>query len=204
MTSRVSQRTAFGIKILNSHHKDIRRIKRDGHAAEIHGNKFWNSSFLVMDYLKKNPLKRRARVLEVGCGWGLLGVFCAKRYDARVVGIDADEHVLPFLDLHAKINKVKIKGRKMSFQQLTVANLKNYDVILGADICFWDEMTSGLYNLISRAKKAGVKQVVIADPCRQPFTDLVERCKKKYDDIEVVEKWLKHPVHTSGEILIIR
>ena len=37
-------RQAFGVKILNSAHPDIRRLKREGHDAAIHGNKFWNSS----------------------------------------------------------------------------------------------------------------------------------------------------------------
>ena len=79
-----THRTAFGLKILNSNHKDIRRLKREGHIATIHGNKFWNSSFLIMDYLKKNPLERKVRVLEIGCGWGLLGIYCATNFDATV------------------------------------------------------------------------------------------------------------------------
>ncbi len=202
MVSKADKRVAFGIKILNSNHKEVRRLKRDGHVAELHGNKFWNSSFLIMDYLKKNPLKKKVRVLEIGCGWGLLGIYCAKQFDAKVVGIDADENVLPYLALHATINNVAIEGEKLSFQQLTTAKLKDFDVILGADICYWDEMTGILYNLIGRAKKAGVETIMIADPCRSPFTNLVEKCRKKYD-VTVEEKWLKRPVHASGEILIV-
>jgi len=198
-------RRAYGVKILNSNHPEIRRLKSEGHQAEIHGNKFWNSSFLIMDYLKKHPLKKNVRVLEVGCGWGLLGIYCAKQFNARVTSTDADKNVLPYLDLHAEINGVKITGKRMTFQQLTVEKLKSYDVILGADICFWDEMADLLYNLIGRAMKAGVKQVMISDPCRPPFSDLADRCKAKYgDNTEVVEKWLTRPVHASGEILIVR
>lgn len=202
MANRANQRVAFGVKILNSNHKEIRRLKREGHVAELHGNKFWNSSFLIMDYLKKNPLKKKVRILEIGCGWGLLGIYCARQFDAKVTGIDADENVLPFLELHADINGVALEGQKLSFQQLTTEKLKSFDVILGADICYWDEMTGILYNLIGRAKKAGVKTIMIADPCRPPFADLVEKCKKKYD-VEVEEKWLKRPVNASGEILIV-
>ncbi len=198
-----THRTAYGVKILNANHKEIRRLKREGYVAELHGNKFWNSSFLIMNYLKKNPLKKKVRVLEIGCGWGLLGIYCAREFDARVTGIDADENVLPYLQVHADINKVKIVGEKVSFQQLTVERLKNYDIILGADICFWDEMTGMLFNLINRAKKAGVKTVMISDPCRSPFTALATRCKKKYDKVEVIAKHLSRPVNASGEILII-
>jgi predicted nicotinamide N-methyase len=199
-----NQRTAFGVKILNSNHTEIRRLKREGHVAELHGNKFWNSSFLIMDYLKKHPLKKGVRVLEIGCGWGLLGIYCARQFDAKVTGIDADGNVLPFMQLHAERNGVTVVGKKMTFQQLSTAKLQEFDIILGADICFWDEMSGMLHNLIRRAQRAGVSQVLIADPCRAPFTDLALRCKAQFgDQSQVEEKWLKRPVAASGEILIV-
>ena len=199
-----NQRTAFGLKILNSNHKEIRRLKRAGYIADIHGNKFWNSSFLIMDYLKKHPLKKNLKVLEIGCGWGLLGIYCARQFDAQVTGIDADENVLPYMQLHAEQNGVCIEGKKMTFQQLTTAKLQDFDIIVGADICFWEEMSGMLLNLIKRAKKAGVSQVIIADPCRSPFTDLAQRCQKIYGEQAQIEgKWLKRPVNASGEILAV-
>jgi len=199
-----NHRKAFGLKILNANHPGIRQLKREGTVAEIHGNKFWNSSYLIMDYLKKNPLPKKSRVLEIGCGWGLLGLYCAQQFGSKVHGIDADENVLPYLDLHAEINGVKMTGEKKTFNQLTVDYLSDYDVVMGADICFWDELTPQLFNLIKRSKKAGVKQIMISDPCRQPFTDLSERCEDKLEKVEVVEKFLKRPVNASGEILIVR
>ena len=146
-------RRAFGLRILNANHKDIRRLKRNGHQAELHGNKVWNSSFLIMHYLKANPLKKTQRVLEIGCGWGLLGLYCVKTFGCRVHGIDADKNVLPFLQLHGDINDVSMQAEKKSFQQLTVDFLGNFDLVLGADICYWDEMTGVLMNLIVRSKQ---------------------------------------------------
>ena len=199
-----NQRTAFGVKILNSNNNEVRRLKREGFVAGIHGNKFWNSSFLIMDYLKRHPLKKKVRVLEIGCGWGLLGIYCARQFEAQVTGIDADANVLPYLQLHAKENRVSVEGKKMTFQQLTTAKLREYDLIVGADICFWEEMSGMLLNLIRRAKRAGVSQVLIADPCRSPFTDLAQKCQKLYGDkARVEEKRLKRPVNASGEILIV-
>ena len=198
-----NHRRAFGLKILNASHHGVRQLKRDGAVAEIHGNKFWNSSYLIMDYLKKNPLPKRSRVLEIGCGWGLLGLYCAKQFGNRAHGIDADKNVLPYLDLHADINEVRMTREGKTFNQLTTDYLRDFDVILGADVCFWDEMTRQLFNLIKRAKKAGVKQVIISDPCRPPFSELASRCQKKLNQAEVVEKFLTRPVNASGEILIV-
>ncbi len=197
-----THRRAFGLKILNANHPGIRQIKREGHQAEIHGNKFWNSSYLIMQYLKKHPLPKRSRVLEIGCGWGLLGLYCAKEFGSKVHGIDADDNVFPYLDLHAEENGIVMTREKKTFNQLSVSYLESFDVVLGADICFWDEMTGQLFNLIKRSRKAGVKTVMIADPCRPPFNALAEKCLDKLDDIEVVEKFLKRPVNASGEIII--
>ena len=197
-------RQAFGLKILNANHASIRQLKRDGHVAELHGHKFWNSSYLIMNYLANNPLPRKTRVLEIGCGWGLLGLYCAKKYGSRVHGIDADENVFPYLQVHAEENGISMTAEKRTFSQLTVDYLRRFDVVIGADICYWDEMTGQLYNLINRAQKAGVQQVMISDPCRPPFTELAEKCEAKFDDVERVEKFLKRPTNASGEILIVR
>ena len=198
-------RQAHGLKILNANHAEIRRLKREGYQAEIHGNKFWNSSFLIMEHFKKNPLPKRSRVLEIGCGWGLLGLYCAKNFDSRVTGIDADGNVLPYLQLHADVNGLKMKGEKKTFKQLSVDYLSKFDYVLGADICFWDEMTGELANLMNRCQKAGVKKVMISDPCRPPFTELAEKSKRKYGDNATVEDiFLSRPVKASGEILIVK
>ena len=141
--------------------------------------------------------------MEIGCGWGLLGIFCAKHFDARVTATDADRNVFPFLDLHAEINGVQIATERARFERLTLERLKSVDVLLGADVCFWDELTPVLFNLVKRALKAGVKQIIIGDPSRSPFTELAERCGT-FDNVSVIARSMTRPVHASGELLIVR
>ena len=198
------QRQAFGLKILNAGHPSIRKLKSQGFQAEIHGNKFWNSSFLVMDYLKRNPLPQGTRVLEVGCGWGLLGLYCAKAFDAAVTGIDADANVGPYLDLHAQLNHQSVTFEQKSFNQLTKAYLANFDVIIGADICFWDELSQQLFNLIRRAQGAGVLQTILADPCRSPFETLAARSAAAFKSVERIEAGISRPTKATGALLIVR
>jgi len=198
------QRQAFGLKILNAGHPSIRKLKSQGFQAEIHGNKFWNSSFLVMDYLKRNPLPQGTRVLEVGCGWGLLGLYCAKAFDAVVTGIDADANVGPYLDLHAQLNHQSMTFEQKSFNQLTKAYLTNFDVIIGADICFWDELSQQLFNLIRRAQGAGVSQTILADPCRSPFETLAARSAAAFKSVERIEAGISRPTKATGALLIVR
>lgn len=181
----------------------MRALRRAGHVAEIHGNKAWNASFLLMEHLKRHPLPEGARVLELGCGWGLLGMFCAKRFGSRVHGIDADAHVLPYLQLHAELNGVTLTAERRRFDQLTTARLGDFDAIVGADICFWDTLGRDLWNLIRRARKAGVPRILIADPGRPPFTELAERCEARFEDATCVHEEIRRPVRTWGQVLSI-
>jgi len=202
MTRRL-YRQANGLKILMASDPRMRRIKRDGHEAEIHGHKVWNASFLIMQYLKRHPLPRGARVLELGCGWGLLGLYCAKRFGATVHGIDADAHVLPYLRLHVEVNGVEMTAEKKRFAQLRGVDLGSWDLILGADICFWDELAEDLFRLIRRAKRAGAGRVILADPGRPPFAHLADRCLASFDDAQRRWTTASKPVRTSGELLIV-
>jgi predicted nicotinamide N-methyase len=196
-------RQANGLKILKASDPRMRRLKRAGHEAEIHGHKVWNSSFLVMEHLKKHPLREGARVLEIGCGWGILGQFCARRFGATVHGTDADANVLPYLELHAEVNGVTMTAEKKTFEQHRTADLAGWDLVVGTDICFWDELGRQLYNLIRRARRAGAKQVIVADPGRPPFHELADRCEARLEDVQRREMHIARPVKGYGELLIV-
>jgi predicted nicotinamide N-methyase len=162
---------AHGVEVLLSRHKEVRKLKRN-YIPCFHGNKFWASSWLLMDYIRRKGIPNRARILEMGCGWGLAGIYCAKKHSAKVTAVDIDPDVFPFLHLHASINKVKITTLKRDFNKLTIQYLKEFDALIGVDICFLDEMIDPLKRLIRRALRSGVKWVLIADPGRSPFEEL--------------------------------
>lgn len=188
---------------LQSTHPAVKKLKRQGSEPSIHGNKVWRSSFVLMNYMEDYPLPKRARVLDIGCGWGLTGIYMARRFDARVTGIDADADVQPFLDAQADINGVKIKFEKKKFHQIRKKDMAGVHTIIGGDVCFWDELVQPLYRLVDRAMKSGVKQVLIADPGRSPFWELAERCEEKFN-ASVVEHRISKPYKTSKHILVVR
>ena len=153
-----------------------------------------------MDYLERNGLQKGSRVLEIGCGWGLAGIYCAKRHMARVTGADIDADVLPYASLHAEINDVDVTFIKRGFDSLRINDLRGVDVLLGADICFWDSMTDSLRRLINRAKKAGVKMVLISDPIRSPFEVLCKYFTEGRGG-EVFDWTANEPREILGQIL---
>jgi len=192
---------AYGVKVLLSRHPEVRRLKRL-HFPSGHGNKFWTSSWLLMDFFNRKGLPARSRVMDVGCGWGLAGIYCAKKHDAVVTAIDTDPEIFPFLQLHAEINGVQVATKKRAFGGLTHVDLKGVDVLIGADICFWETLTYSLKRLINRALRSGIKLVLIADPGRSTFDELAEYFIEKRGG-EILKRTVYRPRRIQGRILKI-
>ena len=133
-------------------------------------------------------------------GGGLVGIACAKTFQAQVTGLDADAAVFPYLQLHAEHNGVHLATRQGTFADLTPQDLAAFDLILGADICFWEDLVDPLYQLVQHAVAGGVAEILVADPSRPPFDELCVRCEQQ-GDAEVFT-WTTHtPVADTGRIL---
>jgi predicted nicotinamide N-methyase len=188
--------------IYPKNHPKVKKLQAKAGYPEIHGDKVWYSSYFIMDWLDANVPAPRSSILEIGCGWGLLGMYCAKNFRSKVLATDADANVFPLLQLHAEANDIKIKTKVSRYEDLKPALLAQQDLVLGADICFWDELVEPLHQLIKNALDAGVPKIVIADPGRSPFLRLARRCRKLYKAslrAVAIEKPRKH----DGYLLII-
>lgn len=183
-------------------HPDIRRLRRQGHAPGIHGNKLWKSSALLIDFLHRRQPEHCARVMDVGCGWGISGIWCASRLGAEVTSVDADPAVFPFLNATATLNGVQTQPRVARFERISSRELAGYDMLIAADICFWDELARPVGNLINRAVAAGVKFIVIADPERQPFLDMAQACVERHCG-ELLPWKCRGSIEARGALLVI-
>ena len=196
------ERRFRGVRMPTGSHPAIRRVKRQGVQPSIHGNKLWKSSCLLIDYLKTNPPEHCKSIIDVGCGWGISGIWCARTFSSRVTSVDADPDVFPFLQATADLNGVATEHLVSRFENLSTKQLAQYDMLIAADICFWDELVKPVTNMVNRAVKAGVKQILIADPERSPFFEVAERCADKHC-AEVVEWQTSGSIDASGAIIVI-
>ncbi|GAB1259023.1 hypothetical protein NBRC116494_35250 [Aurantivibrio plasticivorans] len=195
--------SAYGVTLLESKHKTVKKLEKH-YQPSIHGHKTWSSSFLLMDYLMHTRLlKQRQRVLELGCGWGPAAIFCAAHADCKVTGLDRDEEVFPFLEVQAALNDVEVSTIKKGFEQVSKPLLKNYDLVFGTDVCFWDELVPMHFKLIKRALDAGVKNIIYTDPGRSTFYELAEKCKVKFN-VEYLDWYSTEPDYFEGYILHIK
>lgn len=196
---RRSEIRSHGIRLLLPNHKDVKKIRRR-HSPSNHGHKVWPTSWLLIDYLKTAGIGKGKRVLDMACGWGLSGIFCAKAFNAEVTWNDADEEVCPYLKLLAEKNKVAVNFMRMDIDRIGRSILRNIDVVVASDICFCDSLIDPLRRFVNRAKNAGVFRIYISDPGRWPFDDLAELFINK-KGAELLEWNVTKPVTAQGKIL---
>jgi predicted nicotinamide N-methyase len=194
------ERSVWGLTILSPSHPEVRRLQQAAVQPTLHGHKVRPTSLVLLDYLHQRGLPPQTRVLELGCGWGLVGIACAKMFQAQVTGLDADAAVFPYLQLHAARNGVHLATRQGTFADLTPQDLAAFDLIVGADICFWEDLVAPLYQLVRHGVAAGVAEILIADPSRPPFDELCARCVAQ-GDAEVFTWTMTTPVADTGRIL---
>jgi predicted nicotinamide N-methyase len=155
-----------------------------------------------MDFIEKLGMPKRIRLMEVVCGWGLAGIYCAKNHGAIVTCVDIDAEVFLYVRLHAGIKKVDIQTMQVFFDGISGKNLKDIDVVIGADICFWDDMVTYLKALILRALGADTQLVLIADPGRSPFETMGSYFLENQQG-EIMNRSINHPYPIQGRLLRI-
>jgi 2-polyprenyl-6-hydroxyphenyl methylase / 3-demethylubiquinone-9 3-methyltransferase len=79
-------------------------------------------------YIEQAAALRDARVLDVGCGGGILSEALALR-GARVMGIDLSQAVLDVAALHAIESKLQIEYRAVAAEELAAAQPNAFDLV---------------------------------------------------------------------------
>ena len=195
------EKTCHGVSFYQSRHTRIRQLKRL-HSPLGFGYRVWTSCWLLMDYLKGLGTPPGLQVMDVGCGWGLAGIFCAKNLQATVTCVDDDPEVFPYLRLHAELNQVQVTTLQKRYENLTSQDLEGIDLLIGADICFWDEMPEQIIPMIDQALTSGVRLILIADPGRSSFEKLADHCAASYG-ATTFSLAVRRPHPLSGRILKI-
>jgi predicted nicotinamide N-methyase len=117
--------------------------------------------------------------------------------------MDADPDVFPFLEVAARLNGVTTTPIVSRFEKLSTRQLSRFDMLIAADICFWDELVDPVYKMVNRAVKAGVKHILIADPERPTFHEMAARCVERHC-ADIIEWETRSPIKARGAIMVIQ
>jgi 2-polyprenyl-6-hydroxyphenyl methylase / 3-demethylubiquinone-9 3-methyltransferase len=83
---------------------------------------------LRMRYIESVAALRDARVVDVGCGGGILSEAMA-RSGARVLGIDLSQAVLDVAELHALEAKLAVEYKAIAAEELAAASARSFDLV---------------------------------------------------------------------------
>jgi len=169
-------REYLGTKVYMASHPKIRRPFRSGKRPTEFGDKVWDATLGLMLYLDD---KRFESVMDVGCGWGILGIHLARTTGARLTSVDADPNLEEVVLAHAELNGVDVKFMNIGFGDLKQGDL-TCELIVGAEICYSDEVEKDLRTMIDRAAKAKTREILIADLGRPDFDTLCNHCSDHY------------------------
>lgn len=169
-------RSYRGTQVYMASHPTVRRNFRGRERPTEFGDKVWDMTLRMMTFLEDVAVES---VLEIGCGWGLLGIHLARTSGAKVVCSDADPKLAPIVKKHAALNSVEVSFCLKGLATLPEEAL-GAELIVGSEICYGEELRIELCALVDRAAKAGAKRFMIADPGRPDFEDLCRFCREKY------------------------
>lgn len=135
----------------------------------------WPSAVALSHYLVRHLDLEGRRVLELGCGLGLVSVVAALR-GARVLCTDHDEAALHFARRNARGNACNgVRFRLVDWR--CPALRRRYDCILAADVIYESRSFVPLVSLLKRYLARG-GMAVIAEPGRlnaPPFFNLLKQ-----------------------------
>lgn len=190
---------AYGTTLLRPGH-----FLLDGIGADFaaHGDRVWRSSYLAMDWLSDNPPLRGGRVLELGCGWAPLSAFCVRRFGMSATGLDIDPAVAEAADMQARVNGVELDFLEGSWADLDWDDLQDTDLVVGADICYWESQAAALADVVRKAASFDAS-IVLADPGRPSFDRLVRDVEDSDRFMaEVVDRSSGKPVPMDGKLVV--
>jgi predicted nicotinamide N-methyase len=145
-------------------------------ADEDFGSPYWAYYWLGGLALARFVLDRPEvvagrRVLDLGCGSGLVAIAAAKAGAAQVLAADVDRYAVAATALNAAANGVAVETMQ---GDLTDGPVPEVDLILAGDVFYDPEPAARVEPFLARCREAGV-EVLVGDPRRAPLP--VERLR---------------------------
>jgi predicted nicotinamide N-methyase len=155
------------------------------------GWKTWNAAIVLVEYFGQCMESFVGKdILELGCGTGLSGIFCAKFGARSVVMTDYNETVLETVALNASRNALpNVTFRRLDWVELIGQNstaetqmseIQPFDTIIGSDIVYDPEHAEVVPKVIDR--------LLSHNPCARAYISVGPRPESaKFQQIMVSE-----------------
>ncbi len=124
----------------------------------------WAGGLALARYILDRPqIAAQRRVLDMGCGGGIVAIAAAKAGASQVTGVDTDPNAIAALGLNAAANGVTI--RTILGDLTTIGPLPDTDLVTVGDLFYERALAERVTGFLDRCLAAGA-EVLVGDPGR--------------------------------------
>ena len=161
------------------------------------GLHLWEASIVLSRYvLKHKSMLENKKIIELGCGCGLLGISILKEIPVEQYTFsDYNSSVLNNLKENLKINGIPLKENKIGIKQDDWKNYENmapsqYDVVIGTELIYKGGAILELSKVINKILKPGGKCYISMPKERsmtKTFLEYIENEELKWNSLSFNE-----------------
>ena len=141
------------IREFEEHLAELIELKAAGLMDLPYWAKVWDSSLLLAYFLGRQPVVLGRRMLEIGAGLGIVGIYAAL-CGHQVTITDVNEDALQFARANVLLNHVQhVEVNKLDWNDSTFE--ETYDVIVGSEIVYDRESYPALVEFLRRSLAPG-------------------------------------------------
>ena len=154
--------------------------------------KVWEASWVLADFLAGLPPDPETRLLEIGCGLGLVGVVAAS-FGHKIVMTEHNPEAIEFARANAALNHcADLEIIDLDWNSPTLYS--RFDMIVGSEVVYHEKDFQPLRNLFERFLKPG-GEVILCEGIRRSSLDFFKEMQR-YFDLKAQQKSIRSPQKT--------
>jgi 2-polyprenyl-3-methyl-5-hydroxy-6-metoxy-1,4-benzoquinol methylase len=154
--------------------------------------KVWEASWVLADFLAGMPVEPEKRLLEIGCGLGLVGVVAAS-FGHKVIMTEHNPEAIEFARANAEMNHCE-EMEIIDLDWNSPPFYGRFDTIVGSEVVYHEKDFEPLRRLFQRLLKPE-GEVILCEGVRRTSLDFFKEMQRHFD-LKAQQKSIRSPEKT--------